>query len=211
MTSLPDYYATLEVNENASPEVITSAYRSLARKYHPDTNPSPEANARMKSINVAYDVLSDRNKRAEYDRKRAAAAKPAAPVSPPPPASQPKPPPPRPSTVAAKPTSSQTAPRTAPTAPPKSEAKAPAASAPPKIVPKTPASSVPPKTAPPRRAGSTFLASPAFTSFVLAFIIAFAVLTLLAEALLLFEYEWMIIPVSLAIAVATAIWQSRKR
>lgn len=84
MPSQPDYYATLEVSPTASPEVITSAYRSLARKYHPDANPSPEANTKMKAINAAYDVLGDRNKRAGYDRQRAAATAPQAPPSPPP-------------------------------------------------------------------------------------------------------------------------------
>lgn len=102
MPSQPDYYATLEVSETASPEVITSAYRSLARKFHPDANPSPEANARMKAINAAYDVLGDRNKRAAYDRQRVAAkAKPA------PPPYKPPSPPPQP---AAPPTPVQTAP-----------------------------------------------------------------------------------------------------
>jgi hypothetical protein len=73
MPAQSDYYTTLEVSPSASPEVITSAYRSLARKYHPDANPSPDANAKMKAINAAYDVLSDPNKRAGYDRQRAAA------------------------------------------------------------------------------------------------------------------------------------------
>lgn len=87
MPSQPDYYAVLEVSPSASPEVITSAYRSLARKYHPDANPSSEANAKMKALNAAHDVLSDRHKRAAYDRQRAAAtAKPAPPQTPPPPA-----------------------------------------------------------------------------------------------------------------------------
>lgn len=75
MPSQPDYYAILEVSPSASPEVITSAYRSLARKYHPDANRSPEAGAKMKAINAAYDVLGDRDKRATYDRQRTAAAK----------------------------------------------------------------------------------------------------------------------------------------
>lgn len=90
MSSQPDYYAILEVSEHASPEVITSAYRSLARKFHPDANPSPEADARMKAINVAYAVLGDHNKRAAYDRQRAAAKQPPlrTPASAPPPPAQ---------------------------------------------------------------------------------------------------------------------------
>lgn len=90
MSSQPDYYAILEVSPIASPEVITSAYRSLARKFHPDANPSLEADARMKAINAAYTVLGDRNKRAVYDRQRAAAlTKPTSPAPAPAPAPAP--------------------------------------------------------------------------------------------------------------------------
>jgi uncharacterized membrane protein YsdA (DUF1294 family) len=62
-----DYYAILGVPRNATPEQIKEAYRRLAKEYHPDRNPSPEAEERFKLINEAYQVLSDPAKRAEYD------------------------------------------------------------------------------------------------------------------------------------------------
>jgi curved DNA-binding protein len=62
-----DYYAILGVPRNATPEEIKEAYRRLAKEYHPDKNPSPEAEERFKLINEAYQVLSDPAKRAEYD------------------------------------------------------------------------------------------------------------------------------------------------
>ena len=65
-------YEILEVSENASKEVIEKAYRVLAKKYHPDLQ-TPEnkqmAEAKMKQINEAYDILSDELKRKEYDEK----------------------------------------------------------------------------------------------------------------------------------------------
>lgn len=65
-----DYYRILQVDPAADPEVITAAYRRLAVKYHPDTNASPDAHARMQRINEAYAVLSDTEKREIYDRSR---------------------------------------------------------------------------------------------------------------------------------------------
>jgi uncharacterized membrane protein YsdA (DUF1294 family) len=62
-----DYYAILGVPRNATPEEIKEAYRRLAKEYHPDKNPSPEAEEKFKLINEAYQVLSDPAKRAEYD------------------------------------------------------------------------------------------------------------------------------------------------
>jgi curved DNA-binding protein CbpA len=67
---LEDYYKILQVDPSADPEVITAAYRRLAVKYHPDTNPSPDALPRMQRINEAYAVLSDPKQRAVYDRTR---------------------------------------------------------------------------------------------------------------------------------------------
>ncbi len=67
---LPDYYKVLQVDPAAEPEVIEGAYKRLANKYHPDKNPSPKATRKMQEINVAYDVLSDPGKRADYDRGR---------------------------------------------------------------------------------------------------------------------------------------------
>lgn len=63
-----DYYATLGVPRSASSEEIQKAYRKLARKYHPDVNPSPEAESRFKEITESYEVLKDKEKRQTYDR-----------------------------------------------------------------------------------------------------------------------------------------------
>lgn len=63
-----DYYKTLGVDKNASDDELKSAYRRLAKQYHPDINKTPEAEVKFKEINEAYDVLSDKTKRANYDR-----------------------------------------------------------------------------------------------------------------------------------------------
>lgn len=63
-----DYYNTLGVNRDASDEEIKRAYRSLAKKYHPDKNPgNKEAEDKFKDVNEAYEVLSDKKKRSEFD------------------------------------------------------------------------------------------------------------------------------------------------
>jgi DnaJ-class molecular chaperone len=63
-----DYYKVLGVDRKASAAEIKSAYRKLARKYHPDVNPdNKEAEARFKEVNEAYQVLSDPEKRKKYD------------------------------------------------------------------------------------------------------------------------------------------------
>src|SRR5277367_3187840 len=63
-----DYYKVLGVDRKASEGEIKSAYRKLARKFHPDVNPNnKEAEARFKEINEAYQVISDPEKRKKYD------------------------------------------------------------------------------------------------------------------------------------------------
>lgn len=64
------WYEILEVSENASPEVIEKAYKVLVKKYHPDLqtgDSKAEAEKKMKQINEAYDILSNSEKRKEYD------------------------------------------------------------------------------------------------------------------------------------------------
>ena len=68
MVTKQDYYATLEVDRTANSAEIKKAYLKLARKYHPDVNKEPEAEARFKEISEAYEVLSDGDRRAAYDR-----------------------------------------------------------------------------------------------------------------------------------------------
>ena len=61
-------YETLEVSENASSDEIKKAYRKLARKYHPDVNKDKDAEEKFKEINAAYEVLSDAQKKQQYDQ-----------------------------------------------------------------------------------------------------------------------------------------------
>lgn len=63
-----DFYETLGVPRNADEKEIRKAYRNLARKYHPDVCKEPGAESRFKEINEAYSVLSDQQKRAQYDQ-----------------------------------------------------------------------------------------------------------------------------------------------
>jgi len=65
-----DPYRILQVAPNADLEAIHAAYRRLARRYHPDLNPQPEAAERMRAINAAYGLLSDPARRAIYDAQR---------------------------------------------------------------------------------------------------------------------------------------------
>src|SRR5207302_1079220 len=64
-----DLYEVLGVKKDASAEDIKKAYRKLARQYHPDRNPGDkQAETRFKEVQDAYDVVSDKTKRAQYDR-----------------------------------------------------------------------------------------------------------------------------------------------
>lgn len=63
-----DYYEVLEVSRTVTKDELKKQYRRLARQYHPDVNPDPAASERFKEISEAYEVLSDDDKRAAYDR-----------------------------------------------------------------------------------------------------------------------------------------------
>ena len=64
-----DYYEVLEVERDATADQLKKSYRRLAMKYHPDQNPDDEnAAEQFKELTEAYQVLSDANKRAQYDR-----------------------------------------------------------------------------------------------------------------------------------------------
>lgn len=63
-----DYYEVLGVGRNASDDELKAAFRKLARQYHPDVNKEVDAEEKFKEINEAYGVLSDKDKRARYDR-----------------------------------------------------------------------------------------------------------------------------------------------
>ena len=60
-------YETLEITSSASEAEIKKAYRKLARQYHPDVNKDPDAEEKFKEINAAYEILSDKQKRSQYD------------------------------------------------------------------------------------------------------------------------------------------------
>src|SRR2546422_5532207 len=66
-TNKRDYYEVLSVQKNASKDEIKNSYRKLALQYHPDRNKSPEAEEKFKELSEAYAVLSDDEKRKQYD------------------------------------------------------------------------------------------------------------------------------------------------
>ena len=68
MANSKNYYEILGVSKTATDDEIKSAYRTLAKKYHPDLNPGDATCAeKLKEVNEAYSVLSDKQKRANYD------------------------------------------------------------------------------------------------------------------------------------------------
>ena len=68
MNNKRDYYEVLGVSKNATDEEIKRAFRVLAKKYHPDVNKEAGADEKFKEIGEAYSILSDKNKRAQYDQ-----------------------------------------------------------------------------------------------------------------------------------------------
>jgi len=65
---MKELYKTLDVSENATEQEIKKAYRKLAKQYHPDKCKTPECEEKFKEINAAHGVLSDKEKRAQYDQ-----------------------------------------------------------------------------------------------------------------------------------------------
>ena len=66
--NLPDYYTILQISKNASQNEIKKQFRLLAKKWHPDKKQSNDAEEKMAQINMAYEVLSDHNRRKMYDQ-----------------------------------------------------------------------------------------------------------------------------------------------
>lgn len=67
---MKDYYGLLGVAPDAPPEHIKSAYRKKAAQFHPDRNPEPDAAAKFRAVQEAYEVLTDADRRKAYDETR---------------------------------------------------------------------------------------------------------------------------------------------
>jgi DnaJ-class molecular chaperone len=67
---MKDYYADLGIDADASAAAIKNAYRKKASEFHPDRNAAPDAPARFREVQEAYDILSDAEKRQAYDETR---------------------------------------------------------------------------------------------------------------------------------------------
>ena len=67
-SSLPNYYKILGITQDASNKEIKEQFRRLVKEWHPDRNPSPETKEKMAEINKAYEVLSDRDRKKNYDK-----------------------------------------------------------------------------------------------------------------------------------------------
>ena len=80
MSTKRDYYEVLGVDKSADDATLKKAYRKLAKKYHPDVNKDPGAEDKFKEINEAYEVLSDKDKRAHLYQDCARIVRPFSPV-----------------------------------------------------------------------------------------------------------------------------------
>ena len=80
MTTTPDYYATLRVQPHATQQDISRAYRALMRSHHPDVDGGTAPEGELLEIMQAFNVLRDPERRAAYDKERAAAAAQSVPV-----------------------------------------------------------------------------------------------------------------------------------
>jgi len=67
---MKDYYSLLDVNRNATKADIKSSYRRLAVKYHPDKSSDPDSASRFIAVTEAYDVLSNKKRRAQYAKSK---------------------------------------------------------------------------------------------------------------------------------------------
>ena len=67
---MKDYYAILSVPPDSAPELIKVAYRKKAALFHPDRNPEPDAAAKFRAVQEAYEVLADAERRKAYDETR---------------------------------------------------------------------------------------------------------------------------------------------